>query len=99
MIDDKDKQQLIVDVTIPAGAPEMTLRLYNEPVVTLHPHGGQWVADPASRFHRLSATDLRILATSEVCPPGVPASRALFKGFDPAKHAPITDLHTHSSRR
>jgi adenosine deaminase len=46
---------------------------------------------------RLTVTELRLLALSDVPPLHVPAPRDLWAGFDPALHAPITELHTHSS--
>ena len=38
-----------------------------------------------------------MLANSEVKPFHLPAPREVFEGFDPKNHAPITELHTHSS--
>lgn len=97
VIDDQQHRQFLVDIVVPHNARTLSLQMYGQPVTTLVEEGGSWLPDPAAANERLTDTELRILATSEVCPPHVPAPRGLFKGFDPAKHAPITDLHTHSS--
>lgn len=97
VIDDRQHHQFLIDVVVPQSASTFSLQMYGQPVSTLERNAGAWVARPNAANEHLTNTELRILATSEVCPPHVPAPRELFKGFDPAKHAPITDLHTHSS--
>ncbi|MFM9890685.1 MAG: hypothetical protein ACKVOE_08635 [Rickettsiales bacterium] len=97
VIDDRLHHQFLLDVVVPNSASTLSLQMYNQPVSTLVQHAGTWQPEPTTTNERMTGTELRILSTSEVCPPNVPANRELFKGFDPAKHAPITDLHTHSS--
>ncbi len=83
--------------TFPDEAKTLTLTLYGQPILTLQAEGDDFVLDPARAHERLTVDDLRMLATSDIRQDHVPTPRSLFKGFDPARHAPITDLHTHSS--
>lgn len=80
----------------------LTLTFYDEPILRLNPlAGGGWAFDPALQdIGKLSGNELRELSTYHVAPPpdaSVMAPRSALGGFDPALHAPITDLHTHSS--
>ena len=84
----------------PADAKQLTLTLYGQPVVTLDHMNGQFIANAAHWHERLTVDEIRMIADFDKAPDPedkLPIDRALLKGFDPAKHAPITDLHTHSS--
>ncbi len=94
---DKTVKILHIAVDAPANAANLSLALYGQPLLHWQKQGNTWQPDATKTNHRLLASELRVLGTSEVRPKDVPANRALFEGFDAAAHAPITDLHTHSS--
>jgi adenosine deaminase len=95
---DKYGKILHLSADVGAGAGALELTLYGQPLIRwLRAADGQWHHDVSSQHHRLIASELRVLGTSEVRPPNIPVGRAMWDGFDAAKHAPITDLHTHSS--
>jgi adenosine deaminase len=75
----------------------LQLRLYDQPVLTLRYSAEGMAVMKGHEYERLTIDDMRMLATSQTQQENVPMNRALFAGFDPKKHAPITDLHTHSS--
>lgn len=79
-----------------APASSFLLTLYNEPLLALEAVQSALRATSPAHY-RLSVDELRLLAMSDVHLPHVPFSRAALAAFDPARHAPITDLHTHSS--
>lgn len=78
-------------------AVALALRIYGEPILHFTRMGDRFVMSHARAYERLTVTELRMLATSEIKPAHVPASRTLYTGFDAGLHAPITELHTHSS--
>ncbi len=94
---DKPNKTLHMVVDARPSAQDVTLTLYGKPLLYWKHRDGKWMSDATKQHHRLLASELRVLGTSEVAPHDVPADRALFEGFDAAAHAPITDLHTHSS--
>lgn len=95
---DKSSKVLHLNVRVAPEAKRLVLTIYGRPVLYWQRgHGGQWQCDTSKSHHRLIASELRILGTSEVPPPKIPVDRALWEGFDAVTHAPITDLHTHSS--
>lgn len=95
----KGKAELECQGIINADAQDITLELYGQPLVHLVQDRSDLIEnpDPALKMHRLFVDELRLIADSEVKPNGLPVDRGLFDGFDPTLHAPITELHTHSS--
>lgn len=80
------------------NAKHVALTLYGEPIIDWRRGDiGGWAFDSKTSHHRLTVNELRILGIAERRPPGIPVSRKKLQGFDPTKHNPITDLHTHSS--
>ncbi|MBN8544287.1 MAG: hypothetical protein J0M34_08500 [Alphaproteobacteria bacterium] len=85
---------------LPEGVTPQTLSLtlYEQPILTAQGDGvSGFSIHPDHAHERLTITELRMLGTSEVRLPHIPTPRSKLAGFDRAKHAPITDLHTHSS--
>jgi len=85
------------EVPLKAGAKEITLTLYGQPVFAWKRDAERFIPTSQSFNQRLSVDELRMLANYEVRPNHLPIQRKKYDGFDPQKHAPITDLHTHSS--
>ncbi len=80
------------------SATNLKVTLYGQPIVTLKKTGDAAYSPEIAQAHeRLTVDELRMLSTSDIRQDHVPADRALWKGFEASKHAPITDLHTHSS--
>lgn len=94
---DPVKQQIVFETPIPPTTTHLTIGLQGRPVAYLNYDGSSLKVDPAKPDVRAVVSDLRMIATSERPVTGVPVPLEMLKGFDPAKHAPITDLHTHSS--
>lgn len=94
---DKEAKTLNFEGTFPKHLQRLQLSLYGQPILNLAAHDNALVLSPEHAHERLSVDDLRMLATSDIRQEHLPANRTLFRGFDPKKHAPITDLHTHSS--
>lgn len=93
-----EKSELTFEGKIPPIKRSLKLTLYGKPLMTYVPNkDGKLVLDISRTDARLTVDELREMATAEVALDHVPTDRNLYKGFDPAKHAPITDLHTHSS--
>lgn len=95
-----EKTPTVLKAEIPltvTGSAE--LRLYDEPICPLVAQAGGegFVLDGARAHERLTVSEVKMLANSDVKLAGVPHSRAALKGFDARLHAPITDLHTHAS--
>lgn len=93
----KESRTLNFEGAFPNSITSLKLSLYGQPVLNVVREGNELVLDPKHAHERLTVDDLRMLATSDIRQDHLPANRVLFKGFDPNKHAPITDLHTHSS--
>lgn len=75
----------------------MTLELYGQPLLTLQRSGTGWVMDPSRANERLLVDEIREISDYDIRPEHLPYDRSKLKGFNPEKHAPITDVHTHSS--
>lgn len=79
------------------------VKLYGEPLTGLRrptdktEKNPYFDADPKLNYRRLTSSEIRMMAAADRRLPQVPYSREKLKGFDAAKHAPITDLHTHIS--
>lgn len=89
--------QCLVFGGVPGGAAVLTLYLHDQPVLKCLREDDALRMDAAQAHERLTVDDLRMLATSDIAPGNVPVPRRLLRGFNPRRHAPITDLHTHSS--
>lgn len=95
---DKHSKKLHLNIRVPAGTNTLALTIYGQPILHWQRgNAGAWQMDATKAHQRLIASELRILGTSEVRPPNIPVDRVMWDGFDAAKHASITDLHTHSS--
>ncbi|MFA6920738.1 MAG: hypothetical protein WC216_02760 [Gallionella sp.] len=78
---------------------DATVEVHHEPICVMHKaaDGSDFEMDPKLEYQRLTTTEIRMMANADRTLPNVPYSRERMKGFDPAKHAPITDQHTHIS--
>lgn len=92
-----DTSELIFEGVLPPVKKSLKLTLYDKTLMTYRPEGQKLKLDVSRTDARLTVDELRMLASSEVRQDHVPTNRALYNGFDAKKHAPITDLHTHSS--
>lgn len=102
-VEEKDKTKNILlnvvpNLSVDGNAP-LTITLDGEPIVTaIKGADGSYHLDPARAHERLMVSELRTLSFSDnILTGSVPFPREKLKGFDPKKHAPITDVHTHSS--
>jgi adenosine deaminase len=85
------------EVPLKAAAQQITLTLYGQPVFEWQRDAERYIPAARNVNLRLSVDELRMLANYEVRPNHLPIPRNKFEGFDPKKHASISDLHTHSS--
>ena len=96
---DAGTKSLVFERSIPAEIDHFELTLYGKPIIHMQKQGATLVPNPDEvlRLHRLFVDELRLLADAEVAQSHLPVDRKLFDGLDATKHAPITELHTHSS--
>lgn len=75
--------------------------LQGEPICPLQlvsNNGDQEFALQPKRAHeRLTLSEIKMLANADVVLKGIPFKRSAMAGFNPELHAPVTDLHTHST--
>lgn len=93
----RERNELVFEGVLPPVKKSLKLTLYGQPLMTYRPEDNKLRLDVTRTDARLTVDELRMLAISEVCQDHVPTNRKLYAGFDAKKHAPITDLHTHSS--
>ena len=94
---DEDHKLTFTGGHLPAKASHVTLQLYGQPVFEWQREGDRFLPKPETLHQRMFVDEFRMLANSEVRQAHLPTPREKFQGFDPEKHAPITDIHTHSS--
>lgn len=85
-------------VTLSMTRPNKSGAMETEPVVTaMRDSDGTFLLDEAHQFERLNVTEIKPLSNADSLLANIPYSRALLQGYNPQKHAPITELHTHFS--
>ncbi len=89
--------KLTFDGIVSADIDMFEVALGKESIMRMKVQGRTLVPDERYLNNRLFVDEIRMLANSEVLQSHLPTSRSLFEGFDPQKHAPVTELHTHSS--
>lgn len=81
---------------LPAGAAQLTAILRGRPVAQFTRRGSTLVPTAQHAIYQLVAAETRTLGLERAIA-AVPYDRAARKGFNPERHAPLTDVHTHAS--
>ncbi len=96
-----EPKRVVFDLTDVDASKPFTLTMNNQPVSDLRLENGALAAGQKHSIYQLSVSETRAYGMALSEKHGVlnmlPYDRTLREGFDPKKHAPITDLHTHSS--
>ncbi len=82
--------------SLPPGDALLELTIRRQPVAAFARHGDALEPTSAHSLYQLSVAETRTLGLAvEISE--VPYARSARKGFNPALHAPLTDVHTHAS--
>lgn len=89
-------------VTLTLSRPDKEGKVIAEPIVTAirdasAEAASEFILDESRQFERLNVTEIKPLSNSDNLLENIPYPRSWLKGYDPKKHAPITELHTHFS--